>query len=227
VAAPDPVSTPPDPTPSDPTPPDPSVNTGAWGNGSGGPMPILLDLTGHGINITELNRSSTFMDATGSGLSNRTAWAGAGTAVLFFDPNSLNKIIDRNQYIFTQWDPTATSDMQALRDVFDSNGDGVFDMNDAKWASFKLMLTNAQAQLRLRSLHSFNKVTTTGETLDQADIMSINLEADTTHVNFTDGSSVNGQTKFTRKDGTTGTVASVTLLSDAANDNAWGTRWVA
>jgi len=190
-------------------------------------MPILLDLTGHGINITELNRSSTFMDATGSGLSNRTAWAGAGTAVLFFDPNSLNKIIDRNQYIFTQWDPTATSDMQALRDVFDSNGDGVFDMNDAKWASFKLMLTNAQAQLRLRSLHSFNKVTTTGETLDQADIMSINLEADTTHVNFTDGSSVNGQTKFTRKDGTTGTVASVTLLSDAANDNAWGTRWVA
>ena len=53
-------------------------------------MPILLDLTGHGINITELNRSSTFMDATGSGLSNRTAWAGAGTAVLFFDPNSLN-----------------------------------------------------------------------------------------------------------------------------------------
>ena len=117
--------------------------------------------------------------------------------------------------------------MQALRDVFDSNGDGVFDMNDAKWASFKLMLTNAQAQLRLRSLHSFNKVTTTGETLDQADIMSINLEADTTHVNFTDGSSVNGQTKFTRKDGTTGTVASVTLLSDAANDNAWGTRWVA
>ena len=227
MAAPDPVSTPPDPTPSDPTPPDPSVNTGAWGNGSGGPMPILLDLTGHGINITELNRSSTFMDATGSGLSNRTAWAGAGTAVLFFDPNSLNKIIDRNQYIFTQWDPTATSDMQALRDVFDSNGDGVFDMNDAKWASFKLMLTNAQAQLRLRSLHSFNKVTTTGETLDQADIMSINLEADTTHVNFTDGSSVNGQTKFTRKDGTTGTVASVTLLSDAANDNAWGTRWVA
>lgn len=37
--------------------------------------PILLDLSGHGINITEENRSSTFLDVDGSGLGRRTAWA--------------------------------------------------------------------------------------------------------------------------------------------------------
>ena len=180
-----------------------------------GTEPILLDLSGHGINITELNRSSTFMDATGSGLSNRTAWAGAGTAVLFFDPNGLNKIIDRNQYIFTQWDPTATSDMQALRDVFDSNGDGVFNASDAKWSQFKLLVTNAQAQLRVRSLRQLKGATQTVETLAQAGITAINLKTDTTNIQYRDGSAITGETSFTFSNGTTGTVASVSLATDA------------
>ena len=40
--------------------------------------PILLDLDGNGVQITELDRSTVFMDASGSGLRHRTAWAGAG-----------------------------------------------------------------------------------------------------------------------------------------------------
>lgn len=52
--------------------------------------------------------------------------------------------------ITIEWDPTATSDMEALASVFDSNGDGVLDANDAEFANFKLMLTNAE----VFSIHS-------------------------------------------------------------------------
>jgi len=168
-------------------------------------MGRLVELWGVGRDLTAAHhraRSNTVTAATGSGLSNRTAWAGAGTAVLFFDPNSLNKIIDRNQYIFTQWDPTATSDMQALRDVFDSNGDGVFNASDAKWSQFKLLVTNADG-------------TQTVETLAQAGITSINLKTDTTNIQYRDGSAITGETSFTFSNGTTGTVASVSFATDA------------
>ncbi|PBB89540.1 hypothetical protein CK215_26825 [Mesorhizobium sp. WSM3864] len=130
--------------------------------------------------------------------------------MLFYDPNNLNKIVDRNQYIFTQWDPTAKDDMQALRDVFDSNGDGVFNASDAKWSQFKVMVTNADG-------------TTTVETLAQAGITSINLTADTTDIQYADGSAITGETTFTKSDGTTGTVAATTLASGTSG-HAVGTN---
>ncbi|MDP1667899.1 hypothetical protein, partial [Phaeovulum sp.] len=46
-----------------------------------GPRPILLDLDGNGIRITEQSRSGVFVDAGGDGLLHRTAWAGAGDGV--------------------------------------------------------------------------------------------------------------------------------------------------
>jgi hypothetical protein len=54
-----------------------------YGGGFGGGFdygfaPVILDLTGQGINITQLSSSNTFFDATGSGVQNQMAWAGAG-----------------------------------------------------------------------------------------------------------------------------------------------------
>jgi hypothetical protein len=89
-----------------------------------GPQPILLDLDGTGVEITELSRSTRFMDAGGEGLLHRTAWAAAGNGVLFFDPDGRNAITEKRQYVFTEWDPTARGDKEALRSVFDQNGDG-------------------------------------------------------------------------------------------------------
>ena len=139
-----------------------------------------------------------FFDMAGSGLQHKTAWAGAGSAVLFYDPNSTGAITQQNQIVLTQWDPTAKNDMQALRDVFDSNGDGVFNAADAKWSLFKVMVTNADGS------H-------TAETLAQAGITSINLKTDTTDITYADGSAITGETTFTKSDGTTGTVAATTL----------------
>jgi len=161
----------------------------------------ILDLDGNGLQITELSQSTHFVDATGDGLQNRTAWAGAGDAVLFYDPNNLNDIVETSQYVFTEWDPTAARDIEALRAVFDSNGDGVSNASDAAFADFKLMVTNADGSTSMM-------------TLAAAGITEIDLTGDAMHIELPDGSVITGQTTFTRDDGSTGTVGDVTLVAD-------------
>ncbi|MGJ0427194.1 hypothetical protein [Methylocystis sp.] len=60
-----------------------------------------------------------------------------------YDANNDGKIDQQNEIDFTQWDPTATSDMQALRDVFDANDDGKLSASDASFSQFKLIVSNA------------------------------------------------------------------------------------
>ncbi|WP_195822546.1 DUF4214 domain-containing protein [Roseobacter sp. MH60115] len=142
------------------------------------------------------------MDAGGDGLLHRTAWAGAGDGVLFIDDDGDGAISEKKEYVFTEWDPTATDDLAALRAVFDSNDDGVLDASDARFADFKVLVTNPDGS-------------TTAKTLAELGITSINLTADTTRIELPDGSMITGQTTFTRTDGTTGTVANATLVAEA------------
>jgi len=76
-------------------------------------FPVVLDLAGTGIKIDPLSSSNTYYDMAGDGYKHRTAWAGAGNGVLVLDLAGTGLITERNQVIFTDWDPTATSDMQA------------------------------------------------------------------------------------------------------------------
>ena len=176
-------------------------NSGGGGDTSGD-GPVVLDLAGNGINVTKLTSSNVFVDSTGDGFKNRTAWAGAGNAMLFFDPNNTNAITQANQIAFKDWDPTAATDMQALLDVFDTNHDGKLDAGDADFADFKLMVTNADG-------------TQTVETLAQAGITSIDLSANNVHQSLSDGSSIDGETTYTTTSGTTGTAATVTFAYDS------------
>ncbi|WP_107496286.1 calcium-binding protein [Thalassobius sp. I31.1] len=181
--------------------------------------PIILDLDGNGVEITELSKSTMFVDATGDGLMNRTAWVGAGDGVLFYDPDGTGALTEKRQYVFTEWDPTATSDMEALASVFDENGDGVLDASDAAFANFKVLVTNADGS-------------TTAKTLTQLGIVSIDLTADATNIELPDGSTITGKSTFTWADGTTGTVADTMLVADtsghrvekAVSTNAVGNR---
>jgi len=166
--------------------------------------PILLDLDGTGVEITELSNSTVFVDSTGDGLQNLTAWAAAGNGVLFYDADGDETISEKREYVFTEWDPTATSDIEALRSVFDSNGDGVFDANDDAWGDFKVLVTNADGSLEAK-------------TLDELGITSIDLTADATNIELPDGSVITGTTTFTYADGSTGTVADTTLVSETAS----------
>ncbi|MEM0978093.1 MAG: hypothetical protein AAGJ34_11200, partial [Pseudomonadota bacterium] len=126
------------------------IQNGEYGGANGDPnvsggsdsQPILLDLNGNGVEITNITESTVFM-AGKDGLDHKIAWAAAGDGVLFYDPDNSGEITELRQFVFTEWDPTAGSDIEALANVFDSNGDGVFDANDAEWANFKVMVTNA------------------------------------------------------------------------------------
>ncbi|WP_299083231.1 FG-GAP-like repeat-containing protein [uncultured Ruegeria sp.] len=171
---------------------------------SGEDRPIILDLDGNGVQITELSNSTVFVDSSGDGLQNLTAWAAAGNGVLFYDADGDGTISETREYVFTEWDPTATSDIEALRSVFDANGDGVFDANDEAWSDFKVLVTQPDGSL-------------VAMTLDELGITSIDLTADATNIELPDGSVITGTTTFTKSDGSTGTVADTMLVSDTAS----------
>ncbi len=178
-----------------------ALGTGALGTG-GAFAPVVLDLTGNGIKITQLSSSSMFFDMTGDGQQNLTAWAGAGNGVLFYDPTGTGQLTQADQIDFMDWDPGATSDMQALEDVFDTNHDGSLDSGDTDFADFYVMVTNANG-------------TQTAEFLASLGITSINLTANATNIALPDGSSIDGETTYTTSSGTTGTAATVTFAYDA------------
>ena len=189
------------PAPMDPYPTQvssyPSYPSSAGGTG----YPLVLDLSGKGIKITPLTSSNQFFNMTNDGYQHRTAWAGAGNGVLVLDLSNTGKIDSPRQFEFTAWDPTAKTDMQALKDVFDTNHDGKLDAGDADWASFKVMVTNPDG-------------TTTLESLSQLGITSIDLTPNKNMIVLPDGSRIEGQTTFTKADGTTGAAADVALAFD-------------
>ncbi|KAA5595071.1 hypothetical protein, partial [Blastochloris sulfoviridis] len=170
--------------------------------GFGGFSPVLLDLSGDGVSITELSASNTWYDTVGDGYQHRTAWAGAGDGVLVYDTHGDGQITQANQVAFTLWDPTAASDIEALRDVFDTDHDGTLDADDANFTKFKVLVTNADG-------------TQTLKTLAELGIASIDLNENAASVTLPDGSSIDGTTTFTRTDGSTGEAATVTLATDA------------
>jgi hypothetical protein len=136
----------------------------------------------------------------GNGRQHLTAWAGPGNGVLFYDPTGTGQLTQANQIIFTDWDPTAHSDMQALLDVFDTNHDGALDAGDANFADFYVMETNADG-------------TQTAVSLASLGITSIDLNQNATHVTLPDGSAITGETTYTTSAGT-GTAATVRLAAD-------------
>ena len=181
-----------------------SYGSGSYGGGSGGSgYPVVLDLSGKGIKITPLSSSNMFFDMKNNGYAQHTAWAGAGNGALVYDPSG-GAVTQANQVDFTLWDPAAKTDMQALRDVFDTNHDGVLNASDSSWNNFRILVTNADG-------------TQTLETAAQAGVTSINLNANSYTQAFTDGSSINGETTFTRSNGTVGTAATVTFANDGGS----------
>ncbi|UIY31389.1 hypothetical protein LZK73_30220 (plasmid) [Neorhizobium galegae] len=153
--------------------------------------PVVLDLNSDGISITEKTSSNTYFDMAGDGMQHLTAWAGAGDGVLVYDVDN-NSVIDRqNEVVFTEWDPTAETDMQALRSVFDSDHDGKLDAGDANFSRFKVLVTKTDGTKELK-------------TLAELGITSIDLISNNQTIVQVDGSKITGATTFTRADGSTG-----------------------
>ncbi|WHO78215.1 hypothetical protein [Rhizobium leguminosarum] len=171
-----------------------------WGqrsdNGAKKSKPVLLDIAGNGFSVTSLGDSDKFVDLDGDGYQHQTAWAGTGTGVLVVDADGDGKISRSSEFAFTEWDASATSDLEALKHVFDTNGNGKLDAGDAQWSKFRV---DVNGQL---------------VTLDSVGITSIDLTPKGSGQTFEDGSAITGTTTFTRADGTTGAVGDATLATD-------------
>lgn len=179
-----------------------SSGSGGSDSGSGGDSdsdkPILIDLNGDGISVAELGASNLFFDMAGDGKQHRTAWAGAGDGVLVRDSNNDGVIDQRSEVIFTDWDGTSKSDLQALLAMFDTNNNGKLDAGDTDWSLFKVLVTNADG-------------TTTLQTLGDLNITEITLVSNNQEISFSDGSKIFGASSYKRGDGSTGIVADTRL----------------
>lgn len=129
--------------------------------------PILLDLDSDGIELTELDRSTEYMDSEGTGLKNRTAWAGAGDGVLFYDADSDGTISDDPEYTFTEWapNPSATGQHREIKGIRAETIGALFSMHcHCKWALQKRCAKNANtsgAGMEMQKIAKFRGTLTT------------------------------------------------------------------
>lgn len=164
-------------------------------------QPVILDLNGNGVELVPRSLSQARFDMDGDGVRDATAWAGAGDGLLAIDLGAggaagPDGVIDQTkEIVFTQWAPGTTSDMAALRQVFDTNHNGKLDTGDARWSEFRVWQDGNQ-----------DGVSQAGElrTLDQVGIRSIDLTPSGPAVHFPDGSAITGTSTYTRADGSTG-----------------------
>jgi hypothetical protein len=155
--------------------------------------PLVLDLTGGGINLTALSSASPYFDFANDGFATETAWIGAGTGFLVIDPSGEN-ITNGTQLI----------DSFAQLEEYNANGDGVISESDPIYS-----------QLRVWVDANGNGVTDSGElyTLSQLGITSINLTATEASTSI-EGNPVNLVGSYTLQDGTTREIAAVSLTTN-------------
>lgn len=97
--------------------------------------PIAIDLDGDGVDYVSRDAGVTFADDEGAV---ETAWVDSDDALLVIDANGSGTVDDSREYVFTEWSDTAKTDMQAVREVFDSNQDGVLDAADEQFGQFAI-----------------------------------------------------------------------------------------
>jgi Ca2+-binding RTX toxin-like protein len=175
--------------------------------------PVVLDLDGSGINITNRTDSPVYFDVDGDGYKEKTAWAGPSDGLLVIDlaangaAGADGQINQAKEIAFAQWtgDPNDT-DLQALRTVFDTNGDGRLTSADARWSEFRVWKDANQ-----------NGTVEAGElqTLAQAGVTQVNLTSDGNQYLLPDGSKINGTASFVAN-GVTRSLADAGLAYDTS-----------
>ncbi|WP_279626452.1 polymorphic toxin-type HINT domain-containing protein, partial [Polycladidibacter hongkongensis] len=170
-------------------------------------VPVVIDLDGDGVEIIEQTDSPVLFDGDDDGFVESTAWAGKDDAFLFWDKNGDGEMHSASQIAFanlTEEDTTDT-DLQALATVFDSNKDGVFNKDDAKWQDFKLWQDkNSNGRIDEGEL----------ATLDEHGIVEIGLDyPEGSGRTLADGSVIHGTAQAKRADGSTLSVGDVAFAT--------------
>ena len=162
--------------------------------------PLVLDLTGSGINLTAVSPYAPMVDVNADGFLVHTGWVGPTNGILIDDKNG-NGLVDNAREMFGG---PGTNGFAALAQG-DANADGVIDAKDAIFSELKVW----------RDLNG-NGVVNSGEmeSLADAGIASINLSA-TAQIGVTNaGNTILSTGTFTRTDGTTSAIDDVSFNTD-------------
>ena len=155
--------------------------------------PILLDLSGDGIQLTEAGKGANF-DINADGIMDNTAWVKGNTAMLVYDKNGNNQI-DNGSELFG--DQNGAKDGFKELAKYDSNSDGKIDSKDSIYKNLKLYRDlNGDGKM---SANEFN-------TLQEMGIKTLNLECDEADDDV-NGNSIVLRGSFEREDGTKGEMA--------------------
>jgi hypothetical protein len=156
--------------------------------------PVVIDLNRDGA----ISYSHVVMDVNGDGVMDSTAWAGAQDGVLVWDKFADGQVHNSSQYAFTQYG--GNTDLQGLAAAFDTDRDGKFNAQDAKFGEFMVWQDANQ-----------NGVSDAGEmhTLAALGLTEIKLTSDKVLRTPADGVTEYGQTTATAADGTQVLVADV------------------
>lgn len=159
--------------------------------------PLVLDLDGKGIQLTEAGKGAIF-DVTADGKLDSTAWVKGNTALLTYDRNG-NGVIDNGSELFG--DQNGAADGFEELGKYDANGDRKITILDPIFKALKLY----------RDLNGDGKMSKNEfSTLSELGIKALNL-------NFMRASAdINGNSlilngSFEREDGSTGQLADVLL----------------
>ncbi|MFM0074602.1 calcium-binding protein [Paraburkholderia sediminicola] len=158
--------------------------------------PVLLDLSGNGLNLTALSGSSTYFDFSNDGFAQQTSWVGAGTGILCFDPDG-SAITNGTQMI------ESFAQLQAL-----AGNVQTIDASNPLYRELRVWVADGATGNAAGSGQLM--------TLAQLGITSISLAALATSQTIGDDT-VTATASYTLADGSTREVASVTLAQNPMN----------
>jgi hypothetical protein len=166
--------------------------------------PVVLDMDGDGVELVSLDASTVKFRAEPQGELRRTGWVGADDALLALDRDGDGAITSAAEISFIADQPGAKSDLEGLA-AFDTDADGYFDRDDARFNEFVLWRDKNQDGIsQAEELSSLSEQgidgirlarTPTGATLFGAEDNVITATSD-----------------YLRNDGTTGDVGDVVLV---------------
>ncbi len=175
----------------------------AYFDGSQGWPPLVIDLDGDGLELTDVFESTVRFDMTGDGIADRTGWAAADDGLIVYDLGGDRKITEQAEVVLATHGEAGMTDLEALAYAFDDNKDGWFDANDAHWKDFGVWQDRNQ-----------DGITDDGEfrTLEEVGIARIGLVGEV-RAEVVAGNVINAVTRFETVDGREGLIGDVTLYA--------------
>lgn len=172
--------------------------------------PVVLDLDGDGLELVSLDQSSVaFSNQPGADLT-RTGWVGPDDALLALDRDGDGAVTNASEISFIGDLPGARSDLEGLA-AFDTDHDGEFDSDDARFGEFYVWRDANQD-----GISQAEELATLADQGIAAISLASTLTGDTG--NSATDNIIKATAEYRRTDGTTGTVGDVLLAYELPMD---------